>query len=138
MKSAVYYLSKTGNTAAVAATLSNALHCPSYVLDGEITLKEPVDFLFVGGAIYGGGLDPKLKEFLRSLKPEQMKSLVLFSTNTWSNDAIEKMSQFAKKNGLPLDARSLHVTGHFMGLKKGHPDAADLETVKAFAQSFFA
>ncbi|OPZ37041.1 MAG: flavodoxin [Tenericutes bacterium ADurb.BinA155] len=136
MEFAVYYFSKTGNTQKVAEALAACLGVKSIPLDGEITLKDPVNTLFLGGAIYGGGLDPKVKEFLRSLKPELIQHLVLFSTNTWSNDAIEKMGQLAKKCALPLDARSLHVTGHFMGLKKGHPDEADLALAKSWAQEF--
>jgi flavodoxin len=132
---AVYYLSKTGNTEAVAKAIAAVFEVAPIAIGEETILAEPVDRLFLGGALYGGGLDPKLKFFLKSLDKTKVTELVLFSTNTWSNDALEKMGQLAKKCDLPLSESTLHVTGHFMGLKKGHPDESDLAKATAFALS---
>lgn len=129
----VYFASRTGNTAKVAEVLAEELSVSPIKVDSKTHLEAPVDVLFVGGAIYAGGLDGDLKKFIKSLDPKMVGTVVTFSTNTWSGDANEKIRFLAKKTGLSLDEESLHVMGHFMSMKKDRPNEDDLDEAKAFA-----
>jgi flavodoxin len=129
----VYFASRTGNTAKVAKVLAEELSIPAIEVDSATRLDSPVDVLFIGGAIYAGGLDGDLKRFIKSLDPKMVGAVVTFSTNTWSGDANEKLRALAKKTGLNLEGESLHVMGHFISMKRDRPNQDDLDEVKAFA-----
>lgn len=42
-------------------------------------ITEPVDVLFIGGALYAYGIDSRLKEYLQTLKAGDAKKAVVFS-----------------------------------------------------------
>lgn len=77
MKIAVRYHSRGGNTKSVAEAIANAAGIKAEPID--VPLDEPVDFLFVGGGVYGGvfkgDIDSSLRGYLETLDPNTVKSL---------------------------------------------------------------
>ena len=78
MNIAVRYYSKSGNTKAVAEAIAGAVGVKAIAVDtAQSDIKEPVDLLFIGGALYAYGLDKHLKEYLKTLKKENVKKAVI-------------------------------------------------------------
>ena len=57
----------------------------------DAAIKEPVDVLFMGGALYAYGLDQHLSAWLDSLDGKTVKKVVLFSTSWLSKHALDLM-----------------------------------------------
>ena len=90
MNIAVRYYSKSGNTRAVAEAVAEAVGVKAVSVDtAEADIKEPVDLLFIGGALYAYGLDKHLKEYLKTLKKENVKKAVVFSTSWLSKHSVD-------------------------------------------------
>ena len=69
MRAAVRYYSRSGNTKLVAEALAKAAGVPAVSVDAaDAAVTEPVDVLFIGGALYAYGIDKKLQEYLKTLK----------------------------------------------------------------------
>ncbi len=82
MNIAVRYYSRSGNTKLLAETIANEAHVKAVSVDSvDAEIKESVDLLFIGGALYAYGLDKHLKEYLKTLKKEYIKKAVVFSTS---------------------------------------------------------
>ena len=90
MNIAVRYYSKSGNTRAVAEAVAEAVGVKAVSVDtAEADIKESVDLLFIGGALYAYGLDKHLKEYLKTLKKENVKKAVVFSTSWLSKHSVD-------------------------------------------------
>ena len=82
MKSAVRYYSRSGNTRLVAEAIAKGAGTQAVPVDAaDAEVREPVDVLFIGGALYAYGIDTNLKEYIRSLKKENVAKAVVFSTS---------------------------------------------------------
>ena len=58
MRAAVRYYSRSGNTKAVAEAIAEAAGVSAISVDAsDAAITEPVDVLFIGGALYAYGLD---------------------------------------------------------------------------------
>ena len=67
MKTAVRYDSRSGNTKALAEALARAAKVSAVPVDDpKAALTEPVDLLFIGGALYAYGLDSHLKTYRKA------------------------------------------------------------------------
>ena len=74
MKNAVRYYSRSGNTKTAAEAIARAIGTDAVSVDSaSASLQEPVDVLFIGGALYAYGIDKHLKAYLGSLKKDQVK-----------------------------------------------------------------
>ena len=90
MKNAVRYYSRSGNTKTAAEAIARAIGTDAVSVDSaSASLQEPVDVLFIGGALYAYGIDKHLKAYLGSLKKDQVKKAVVFSTSWISKHAID-------------------------------------------------
>ena len=65
MEIAVSYFSRGGNTKKVAEAVAKS--AGTTAKDCSEPLKESVDLLFLGGAVYGFELDDNMKEYIRRL-----------------------------------------------------------------------
>ena len=73
MKAAVRYYSRSGNTKAAAEAIAEAAGVPAVSVDApNAALNEPVDVLFIGGALYAYGLDGHLKAYLKTLNKDMV------------------------------------------------------------------
>lgn len=132
MKTAVTYYSRTGNTKKVANVIAEAAGC-SAVPIADIS-DDTVDMLFIGGARYGGALDPSLVSFLNGLDSKKIKRAALFSTYAFESKALALMKDLLSKQGIPV-AATFSCKGKFLLFNMKRPGAADLEDAKKFASS---
>lgn len=131
MSAAVRYYSRSGNTKAVAETIAKATGVSAVAVDSaEAAIREPVDILFIGGALYAYGLDKHLKEYLKTLKKGDAKKAVVFSSSAISKHGIELIKKGLSEAGIPVEEKAYHV--------KGKPVESQLAEAEQFALTFLS
>lgn len=129
MNISVRYYSRSGNTKAVADAIAKAAGVRAVSVDqAEARLKEPADVLFIGGALYAYGIDSHLKEYLKTLKTEDVKKAVVFSTSWISKHAIDLIKKGLSDAGIPVAGETFYV--------KSKPSEAKLKEAVQFAEKF--
>ena len=112
MKNAVRYYSRSGNTKTAAEAIARAIGTDAVSVDSaSASLQEPVDVLFIGGALYAYGIDEHLKAYLGSLKKDQVKKAVVFSTSWISKHAIDLIKGELNRKGIPVEKETLYFRG---------------------------
>ena len=134
MSTAVIYHSVTGNTKKVAGAIAEALGITAQPVK-EYPLDSKADVLFIGGAVYGGKLDAVMDSFLQALTPEKAGRVILFSTSITRDKALGLMKDLLKARGISVDDESFLCKGKFIFMNLRHPNKADLEQAKAFANN---
>lgn len=123
MNIAVRYYSRSGNTRLLADTIANEVHVKAVSVDTvDAEIKEPVDLLFIGGALYAYGLDKHLKEYLKTLKNEYIKKAVVFSTSWLSKHSIDLIKKALRENGIEVEEEFIYA--------KNKPSLENLEETK--------
>lgn len=103
MKVAVRYYSRSGNTKAIAEAIASILHVNAISVDApDSRFAQPVDVLFIGGALYAYGIDSHLKEYMKSLSSDNVKKAVIFSTSWVSKHAIDVMKKTLSQKGITV------------------------------------
>lgn len=129
MSVAVRYYSRSGNTKAVADAIAKAASVPAVSADkAGAKLEAPVDVLFIGGALYAYGLDSHLKDYLKTLKKEDAKKAVVFSTSWISKHSIDLIKKNLSEAGIPVENETFYV--------KNKPSEAQLREAAEFAGKF--
>lgn len=129
MKIAVRYYSKSGNTKAVADAVAEAVGVKAVSVDAtQADIKEPVDLLFIGGALYAYGLDKHLKEYLKTLKKENVKKAVVFSTSWLSKHSVDLIKNGLKEVGISVEEAFFYV--------KNKPNDEQKKQAADFARKF--
>lgn len=129
MNIAVRYYSKSGNTKAVADAVAEAVGVKAVSVDAaQAEIKEPVDLLFIGGALYAYGLDKHLKEYLKTLKKENVKKAVVFSTSWLSKHSVDLIKNGLNEAGIPVEEEFFYV--------KNKPSDEQKKQAADFARKF--
>ena len=127
MKTAVRYYSGSGNTKALADAIADAAGVKAVSVDSpEAAINEPVDILFVGGALYAYGLDGHMKAWLKILKKENVKKAAVFSTSWISKHSLDLLKKGLAEAGIPVEGETFYV--------KNRPDAQQLKAAEKFAK----
>lgn len=125
MKIEVRYQSRSGNTEKVAQAIAKKLGLEAKSV--QAPLDGDVDLLFLGGAIYAGGINRELKKFLKALGPGQTKNIVLFSTAMGTKNIGAKVEKLLGGKGAALYGEEFHA-------QAAELDAA-LPKAEAFAEA---
>lgn len=131
MKIAVRYYSRGGNTKKVAEAVAKKAGVSAGGLEEEIS--EPVDVLFLGGAVYGFELDEKMKSYILSLDPQKIKNAALFGTSAIVKSGNPEMAKLLKGKGINVLENSYYCRGEFTFMHKGRPNEEDLIKAADFA-----
>lgn len=116
MNVAVRYYSRSGNTKAVADAIAKAAGVEAVSVDAaDAAVTEPVDVLFIGGALYAYGLDGHLKDFLKTLKKDHVKKAVVFSTSRFSKHALGLLKKGLSAAGIPVEDDALYIKSNQVG-----------------------
>lgn len=127
MSCAVRYYSRSGNTKMVAESIADALGVQALSTEDENSeISQPVDVLFIGGALYAYGIDDHLKDYIGTLNKENVRRAVVFSTSWISKHAIDLIREGLEKQGIPVAADSLHF--------RGKPSEKNQEEAQRFAE----
>lgn len=129
MNSAVRYYSRSGNTRLVAEAIAKAMGVKAVAVDdSQAALTQPVDVLFIGGALYAYGIDEHLKAYLDTLKKDQVKKAVVFSTSLVSKHAIALIKAALNEKGIPVAEQTLYL--------RGKPSEKNQQEAMRFAEAF--
>ncbi|MSS19139.1 flavodoxin family protein [Pseudoramibacter porci] len=129
MNSAVRYYSRSGNTRLVAEAIAKAMGVKAVAVDdSQAALTQPVDVLFIGGALYAYGIDEHLKAYLDTLKKDQVKKAVVFSTSLVSKHAIALIKAALNEKGIPVAEQTLYF--------RGKPSEKNQQEAMRFAEAF--
>ncbi len=132
MKIAVRYYTKTGNTKRLAEAIAAAVGVEALPLSAP--LEDPVDILFLGNSYYAFSIDPEVRQYVQSLKSDQVGKIVNFGSAAMLNSTYKKVKVEADKVGIAMDEREFHCKGEFKGLHKGRPNEEDLAAAADFAR----
>lgn len=132
MKIAVRYYTKTGNTKRLAEAIAAVVGVEALPLGAP--LEEPVDILFLGNSYYAFSIDPEVRQYVQSLKSDQVGKIVNFGSAAMLNSTYKKVKAEADKVGIAMDEREFHCKGEFKGLHKGRPNEEDLAAAADFAR----
>lgn len=128
MSNAVRYYSRSGKTRQVAQVIAQVVGTEALSVDSAAGhVSEPVDTLFLGGALYAYGLDKHLETWIDTLDPALVGQVVLFSTSWVSKHALALMRK-------RLDAKGIAVAHDELYLRSGVVDAAT-EEIERFARA---
>ena len=100
MKTAVCYYSRTGNTKVIAEAIAPVAGCQAESI--EVPLEGVTDILFLGGALYWGKIPRTLKEYIKSLSPQQVKYVAVFTTAGILESASEIYKVFLRYHDLKV------------------------------------
>lgn len=135
MKIAIRYYSRGGNTRKMAKAVSEAVGVTAYTADKPLT--EDVDILFLGSAMYAGGVDGHIKEFINGINVKVGK-VVSFSTTAAAKSTYKNIAKLLEVRNIPLAAEEFSCKGSFALMHRGKPDRDDLAALARFAKSIIA
>lgn len=127
----VRYFSRSGNTKKVADGIAKAAGVKAK--DCSVPANQPVDLLFLGGAIYGFGLDENIKRYIAQLNADNVKAVALFSTSAIVKSGSSEMAKLLREKGIQVLSRDYYCRGEFAVMHKGRPNENDLTQAEAFA-----
>lgn len=132
MTIAVRYHSRSGNTKKVAETIAKAAGVKAETC--SVSLDYPVDILFIGGAVYAGGVDDSLRTFIQSLDKSKVSEAVIFSTAALKPSAYSNIKKLFEEKEIKVSDKEFHCRGQFTVIHRGRPNDADLKMAAEFAE----
>lgn len=134
MKLKVMYHSRSGNTKKVADAIAQSLGQTAEAIPPAYPL-ENISVLFLGGAVYMGKADAKVREFIRTLNASRVKNVALFGTTGNQDKALTEMRDLLKSKGINVLDDTFLCKGKTMAFfNRKHPSAEDLKAAQEFAQ----
>jgi flavodoxin len=127
----VRYFSRSGNTKKLADAVANAVGTEAK--DCSEPLTGTVDLLFLGGSVYGGGLDGSLKQFIEGLDASTVKRVAVFATSAIVRMPEKEAEELLRGKGITVSNYSFHCRGSFLIMHKGRPNDEDLTGAATFA-----
>lgn len=131
MKIEIRYYSRGGNTKKVAEAIGKAINIEAKTTDEP--LKEDVDILFLGSAVYAYGLDEHIKTFIKNIDVKVGK-VVNFSTAAAIKSTYKHIKKLLDAKGIKLAEEEFYCRGSFGPVHKGHPNDEDLKKAAGFAK----
>jgi flavodoxin len=133
MKIAVRYYSKSGNTKKLACAIADAVGTTAKTTDEPIA--EQVDVLFLGGALYAGSIDAHLRDYIRKLTPEKVKSSAVFSTSASGKSIQPQVEGLLNGTGITISGDGFSCKGKFLFINIGRPSDKDCSDAVAYAKA---
>jgi flavodoxin len=130
MRIEVRYVSRGGQTQKVAEAIARATGVAAE--DCSVPLNGQVDLLLLGAAMYWGGADKRLKDFIAQLDPATVGRVAVFGTSSIVEESTREIERLLLERGIAVSGR-FSCWGQFAALHKGHPDNEDLRAAAAFA-----
>lgn len=131
MEIKVRYFSKSGNTRKLAEAIAEEAHCLAQ--DISVPLDGDADILFLGAAVYWGGISPEVKEYIRGLDKSRIGKVAVFSTSSLAQRAFPQIQKELVKRGIAVFDENFYCRGQFQALYRGRPNEDDKKAAKKFA-----
>lgn len=131
MEIAIRYFSRGGNTRKVAEAIAQAVQVKAE--DCTVPVAEPVDLLFLGGSVYGFGIDDTVKAYIAGLDAGNIKAVALFGTSAVVKSGNQEMAKLLREKGITVRDKDFHCWGAFTVMHRGRPKDEDLQRAAEFA-----
>lgn len=131
MNIAVRYHSQTGNTKKLADEIAKIINIKAEDCYSEI--NEPTDLLFLGGSVYGFGLDEHTKNYIKNLDSNLVKKVAVFGTSAIVKNGNNQMIKLLEEKNIPVVKENFYCKGRFKFIHKGRPNDDDINDVINFA-----
>jgi flavodoxin len=129
----VVYVSRKGSTKKVAEFIARGLGVIPQAV-GADTKIEHAETLFVGGALYAGKIDGKLRDFLQKLSGSQVDRVVVFSTSAGGKTILSEVKSILEPKNIKVADESFHCKGAFLFINGDRPNEEDLKHAEDFAK----
>ncbi|BCJ93998.1 hypothetical protein acsn021_15670 [Anaerocolumna cellulosilytica] len=133
MNIAVRYFTNTGHTKKLADGIAAQLGLAAKPIPD--LLEGYVDVLFLGQGLYSFDLDIAMKTFIKTLKPANIKEVVVFSSGAFGN-AYAPMKRELEAQGLKVSPKEFHCKGSLGFMHKNRPNEKDVDKAALFAKTF--
>ncbi|MCI8694053.1 MAG: flavodoxin [Lachnospiraceae bacterium] len=131
LKVEVRYFSKSGNTKKLAEAIAEAAGCTAYQIPTPV--KGETDILFLGAAVYWGGISSEVKKFIQTLDKNRIDRVAVFSTSSLAQRAFPQIRKELEKNGIKVIDEDFYCRGQFKTLYRNRPDENDLKEARKYA-----
>lgn len=128
----VRYFSRGGNTKKLAGAIAKALGAEAQ--EYTAPLAQPTDLLFLGGSVYGFGLDERTKEYIAKLDAAYVKKVAVFGTSAIVKSGNKDMEKLLQAKGIKV-VGAFHCWGAFTIMHAGRPNDKDLAMAANFAKT---
>lgn len=128
----VVYKSRKNNKK-LALAISDELKVPARPIS-KFDNKQ-TEVLFLGCAILGGTVSPKVEQFVETLDSSIVKKIVLFSANGFGTDQFKALKKKISEKGIEVSDDVFSCKGSaFIFKNMKHPNQDDIKAVKEFAR----
>lgn len=143
MKPIVVYSTRSGNTKKVAEAVASELNCLCHQItsDSATVSIDEYDTVFIGTGIYKGQPHQDLLGYLQTMHPNGKKRFALFMTcfgwgkNVADKNVIGTLKAALEANGQRMLDNHFSCFGGGLGfVRRGHPDAEELDLAKKWAR----
>ena len=132
IKYAIRYFSREGSTKKLADAIADELGIVAYDVNEPIV--DPVDVLFLGGAVYRNDLDIEFRSFIETMDANLVGEAVVFSISSGKKMPYDVIKVILDEMGVKLNPKTYFCKGKILFGNGGHPDIDDLKAVKIFAR----
>ncbi|MBO6034166.1 MAG: hypothetical protein J6Q22_22505 [Prevotella sp.] len=135
MKTAIRYYSKFGHSARMAQVIGEVAGVKPESVESPLT--DEVDILFIGAGVFLGKVNGSIKEFARTLNPQKVKKVVCFGSSAIIESPVPQMRKIFEELGFSVDTDSFTCRGSMGPIHSGHPNAADLKSLREFVNKYY-
>ncbi len=128
----VVYFSRTGNTRKVAEAIADELGVTARNIKA-IDKLSPDSFVFLGTGCYGAVLPKDITIFLKRNQFKGRK-IALFTTSCFGSVSERSLLEKQIGNQGTEITDNFYCLGHWMTLKKSHPNQQELENARSYAR----
>lgn len=133
MTTAIRYFSRFGHTKHMVEAVKEIVGVEPKTVSEP--LAEPVDVLLLGAGVMLGKVDSSVVQFINTLTPDKVKSVVCFGSCAIIKSPVPQMRKTLEARGIMVSEKEFTCPGAMGPFKAGHPDAIDTENFKAFVKS---
>lgn len=128
MKVAIRYFSRGGHVKAMAEAVARGTGVEAIAIgDPDDQITEPVDLLFIGGALYNFGLDQTLKDYLDDLPEGLIGEAICFGSSFLTRRPIYLIQEYLKRKGIKICKQAIY--------SRNQPNDNLLEAIEFFAKN---
>jgi flavodoxin len=128
----VVYFSRGGNTKKVAEAIAEELGTAARDIRAMDRVEE-YSTVIIGTGCYGAVVAKDIMDFIERNRLQGRK-IALFTTSLLGlGQEVSLMEKQIRVKGVEI-IEHFNCAGSFLGMKKGHPDADDLEKARQFAR----
>jgi flavodoxin len=134
MKTAIRYYSKFGHSAQMAQVIGEVMGVKPERVGTPLT--DEVDILFIGAGVFLGKVNGSIKDFARTLDPQKVKKVVCFGSSAIIDSPVPQLRRIFEELGFNVADDSFTCRGSMGPLHSGHPNAADLQSLREFVNKY--